>query len=88
MAFIKYNTYQGCIRLLNETKKDCVHYMLNCNQIKIHAFIVKCLILLTLTNHGFLCSNFWYMSSLVKSTSKFKAFMHINTALQCGDPGV
>ena len=41
---------------------------------------------ITLTNHGFLCSYFWYMSSLIRSTSRSRALIHINTALQWGDP--
>ena len=55
--------------------------------------IFKCLkaiylsiIYLTRTNHGFLCSYFWYMSSLTSSTSRSSSRSSINTDRQPGDP--
>ena len=49
-----------------------------------HKFWSCCI---TLTNQGFLCSYFWYMSSLIRSTSSSRAEIHISTARQCGEPG-
>ena len=68
--------------ILHDCKKNCLKWFVSSSSH--HRFWSCCI---TLTNQGFLCSYFWYMSSLIRSTSSSRAEIHISTARQCGEPG-